>query len=322
MDSKYVIDFLMYSYFGNWDTNPLYAAIDRAYRDATMRRALELMELNLKNLKGRKLSKDEEKTINNIIKNIRFGLEMAGAEIIRAYITKNITGLNPGTKLMSKDIENQLRLIAADTVYGFNYDDIIPANIGEDYDAWHKRLCETLVEYYNVLYAELIKQWLPNFDLPKEKHFTYGNAQKWVNMTMKNLLIMSIIKKDVGTDEDWCDKIIGISECFHIPLDSYMFNAIKELGISPSFLMNPEGNKKTTCWSKIGVYDDGSDNHDTPFSYIGYQHQVKDMIYEKFQKSPIEWEGDEWINQAKEENNNFVRRYDNYVEEAKYGFQY
>ncbi len=116
----------------------------------------------------------------------------------------------------------------------------------QSYDHWHKAICDELVEYFSVL----------------DIGFTYGHAQKWVNMTMKYLYIL---------DE------AGFSDIFdflHVPIDSIVIDLAKSMldVAKPNFL-----------WSKIPDYD----------TYFVYQTKLRENIKDM---SPMRWELKAWIN--------------------------
>lgn len=99
----------------------------------------------------------------------------------------------------------------------------------ENYDDWHKKLCEKLMSVYG------------KTDDGEDK-LSFGQAQKWLNMTCKYLQVFAIIFKDIGDDE----KLQLIPQFFmeaknikklHVPLDSYI---MKEYKISSS-----------VAWSKM-----------------------------------------------------------------------
>ena len=72
-----------------------------------------------------------------------------------------------------------------------------------EFDAWHEELCERLKEVYG--------------DFP----FTVGQAQKWVNMSIKYLFVMD--RAYVEHCWDYC----------HIPLDRIVLDQLKKLGHDP-----------------------------------------------------------------------------------------
>ena len=144
----------------------------------------------------------------------------------------------------------------------------------EDYDKnWHENLCDDLVKIYGK-YEQYQN---------KEKRFTCGIAQKWVNMSVKYIYLLCYLFNymDIGENE-FSQKYAGMIEkymhCFHIPLDSYMYRAIEqELKI----------NKISKVWSKVDDYEE----------YSTYQKAVRENVPEG--KTPIDWENKVWIKEAK-----------------------
>ena len=114
------------------------------------------------------------------------------------------------------------------------------------YDRWHKVICNELVGYFS----------------PLDIGFTYGHAQKWVNMTMKYLYILD--------EADFSD----IFDFLHVPIDSIIIDLAKSMldVAKPNFL-----------WSKIPDYD----------TYFAYQTKLRESIKDM---SPMRWELKTWIN--------------------------
>lgn len=83
----------------------------------------------------------------------------------------------------------------------------------EKFDKWHKSICE-----------ELIKEF-------KNQLFTYGQAQKWINMTLKYISILDY------------DIVKGIYEYCHVPIDNIIINQV-------------EYNFFNKAWSKINSYEE------------------------------------------------------------------
>ena len=103
-------------------------------------------------------------------------------------------------------------------------------NLAENFDTWHKEVCNLIVEKYKDHGIKL----------------TYGQAQKWVNMTIKYLYILN---------EHTFDNVFDF---LHIPVDNYIFKAAKEkLGID-----NP---KKP--WSKLDETE-----------YFEYQKAIREKL--------------------------------------------
>ena len=94
-----------------------------------------------------------------------------------------------------------------------------------DFDKWHKECCDKLIKTFD------------------KQLFTYGQAQKWINMSLKNLSMLDhqLIEKQY--------------EFFHVPIDNY--------------IVDITGIKISVAWSRISNYDE----------YIEFQNKFRD-IYE------------------------------------------
>ena len=147
----------------------------------------------------------------------------------------------------------------------------------DNYDKWHEQLCKILVEMYDGHCKDGYT-------------FTYGIAQKWVNMTMKYVYVVYYIAESceflIDFKEEFDNLIFNHRRSFHVPIDSYIYKAVKDdLGIKPL----------KSSWSKIPDYA----------TYIDYQESIRkqdifDYSYERIcGYTPIDWEGKAWIEIAK-----------------------
>lgn len=100
----------------------------------------------------------------------------------------------------------------------------------QNYNSWHNKLCNKLQS----IYVEKAKYQL-----------TYGQAQKWVNMATKYLLVFAVIFKNMDCQE----KLDSIPNFFreadaiqelHIPLDSFIMQQYKVNNFGPWSKMNRE----------------------------------------------------------------------------------
>lgn len=118
------------------------------------------------------------------------------------------------------------------------------------YDTWHKRICTTIQQTYTNANATI----------------TVGQAQKWLNMTMKYLFVLDA--PGMGDVFYFC----------HVPLDSYILEAAeKQLDLK----------KPRTPWSKIKDYR----------TYAEYQREIR---YRLRNTAPLEWEFKTWLAAAEE----------------------
>ena len=122
------------------------------------------------------------------------------------------------------------------------------------FNCWHKDTCEKIINSFKN--SELLNE---NFT------FTYGQAQKWLNMTLKYVWLLGKLPKN-------------IKNVLHVPVDSYIIEAAYDLGVSLDI--------QKEKWSKWDNYD----------SYIEFQDAIKKDCNED---CPIIWEGKAWIEVAK-----------------------
>lgn len=149
-------------------------------------------------------------------------------------------------------------------------------NCPDDFDTWHDGRCAQIICQMNTPYDDGRKKFLKDGFT-----FTYGQAQKWVNMTLKYLWLLDMLPK-------------GLSEAkLHVPVDSFILEALKE-----TQQFNTKGNKITgsgesyyyngEAWSAISEYK----------NYKKLQDGIRN-IAEKQGISPIQWEGSAWMDVAK-----------------------
>lgn len=125
----------------------------------------------------------------------------------------------------------------------------------EEFNSWHEKVCYLIIKKY-------------------EEHginLTYGQAQKWLNMTIKYLYMLQVYS---------FDRVIN---CLHIPIDNYIFVAVeKELGIK----------RPVDAWSKLDKTE-----------YLKYQKDIRERIEKdsNIDVPPLLWEFKNWLNEAEKE---------------------
>ena len=144
---------------------------------------------------------------------------------------------------------------------------------GMTYDAWHEGLC-----------TELVTKIYSKVNQDPDRSFTYGIAQKWVNMTMKYLCVIKNIFEEYGKPNivKW-DILDAHEKELHIPFDSFILEAASDIDVP---LPRKDGtlgkySANTKPWSKFNTYEE----------YNALQSNLKDALDEP----PLEWEGPAWI---------------------------
>lgn len=119
------------------------------------------------------------------------------------------------------------------------------------FDAWHYDLSKKIKEKY----------------LERSISLTFGQAQKWINMTLKYLHVLD--NRYLGDIFQYC----------HVPLDNYVLDISERMfGI----------NKPQVPWSKWDDYNK---------QYLKYQMSLREAIKDE---SPLKWEFQAWMIAAKE----------------------
>ncbi len=165
-------------------------------------------------------------------------------------------------------------------------------NQSSNLDEIHNDICETLMLNYKDIKVKDTN----------ENAFSYGNAQKWVNMTMKYLYVIGnvFLNSEVNNDfvANYAEKINDFSDKIHIPVDSYILQALWE--------DNDFDNNKIPGIEKLkngsfGVY---SSEKLKPWSQWNDSEYLKfwEYLSEAKKPSPIEWEGPAWIEIAQKRN--------------------
>lgn len=120
----------------------------------------------------------------------------------------------------------------------------------EKYDNWHFNICKQICNEYNSKYVE----------------FYFGQAQKWLNMSMKYLYLIGVCSFE------------EVFEYLHAPVDNYVFDvAEKKLGIS----------KPKVAWSRWDDYQN---------QYMKYQYALREHFVGE---NLLRWEFEHWLKEAR-----------------------
>lgn len=167
-----------------------------------------------------------------------------------------------------------------------------------DYDKWHEQSCKKIVNQFG------------------DEKFTYGNAQKWLNMTVKYLFIVNSIIEMLDADaskgfqEFYNEKFKNHEESFHVPIDSYIIESLWEENEKTEnaqiWLSGAKGIKNGT----LGAYSTEKYKVWSKFEGGDYR-KISDYIKKnkiKESGSPMEWENENWIKVAKARRDNKIKK--------------
>lgn len=126
-------------------------------------------------------------------------------------------------------------------------------NMDKDFNKWHEDLCIKLQQQY-----------------PENTSFSYGMAQKWVNMTVKYLYLYSEVSNNKNVSDLIKDLLLHIDD-YHAPIDGYILKALND----------------NESWSKdIKTKND-------------YSAKRKIFPTNHAESNELEWEMNTWLNEAK-----------------------
>lgn len=136
------------------------------------------------------------------------------------------------------------------------------------FDRKHNRICEEIIKTYSEI-----------------SDFTYSQAQKWLNMMLKYVLLI--------------EENSALKSYLHIPVDSYIMQAVGSDNPKLKYCLKLECVPKKN--GTVGKY---SESTSKPWSkwnyeeYIAFQNAIRTAISESDYNSPIEWENQAWIEVA------------------------
>lgn len=228
--------------------------------------------------------KDKEKLI-------RICADRAYLDLSRRLVfTDNYKGDTKG----KKDLRQKFRSNICETI--LKQVKFLLESSATDFDRKHDEACDAIIKEAN---NKGILKPCDGFD----EAFTYGHAQKWLNMTLKYMRLTGF----------WDDEFERLKDVMHIPVDSYILKAASaksskdgygmDAEIAPAYhdTYKCENNKPLTKYSEDGANKSqpwSKWNEDDYKNFIG-------AIRKAFEKKDlssllVEWEALAWIEQAKE----------------------
>ena len=145
-----------------------------------------------------------------------------------------------------------------------------------DFDKWHKAKCEEIINFMN---NSINKS---NTNILK-KDFTIGQAQKWVNMTLKYLWLLNALPTGVK------------QEYLHVPIDSYIIEIAYDNKNKFENALGLLEEKPEESWSELYKYEE----------YFKIQEAIRKAIKTNTTNEtiPIKWESLAWIEVAEKHAN-------------------
>lgn len=149
----------------------------------------------------------------------------------------------------------------------------LPEELKEkSFKEWHNEICNEIIK------CNPDVEGSPNVKVLKE-NLSYGQAQKWVNMTLKYMWLMGLIEEP------------DIQKQLCVPVDNYILKALydEQYNVDPfvivkgdTYKVKQKNGKTAYPWSKFP---------DACF-YYGLDEKIKSIIGDGM---PLEWENKVWL---------------------------
>lgn len=143
----------------------------------------------------------------------------------------------------------------------------------DEFDSWHEEKCKWIIGEMNETYDGGKKFF--------KKDFTYGQAQKWLNMTLKYLWLLDRLPEGME------------AQSLHVPIDRFILEKLKETG-----KFKEKDNKITGSEERFSYNGEVWSAMSDIENYKTLQKEIKKIAGEA-DLLPIEWESLAWLEIAK-----------------------
>ena len=187
-----------------------------------------------------------------------FGTEVATGDVTSSRVVDKVArranadlrrtihgfGTHPAKNTIKDYIHSSLRAFVAD---------LATCDSQEEFDKRHDQWCTDACDCFD------------RFPAPERfTSFHYGQAQKWLNMTLKYLAVL---------DHPHVQQAYGY---LHVPVDKYVYDEAAAAGVKRPPWPN--------AWSKLDRE-----------KYLDYQHQLRELVSSTPYSCPLDWEADVWV---------------------------
>lgn len=147
-----------------------------------------------------------------------------------------------------------------------------PFSAVNEYDEWHKDICCTLSnnEKYFGNYSAFRKKSTDKFK--NKSGFTVGNAQKFLNMLMKDLYACLTQKPSL------LDRFEEYFEYCHMPLDSHILRFVDDV----RHRENLNRGKRTYTWGNLNIYSSYKEEQTDIRKYVSKANSQATVLQTEF----------------------------------------
>lgn len=152
-----------------------------------------------------------------------------------------------------------------------------PFSSVSDYDQWHRNICLNLSDQAKFFTSYSAHRKVAKDKFKNKSGFTVGNAQKFLNMLMKDLY--ACLKQNPNL-------LCGYEDYFrycHMPLDSYILRFVDDIR-SREEIKKPV---RTYTWSGLSDYDAYLDEQNDIRNYVGKYNPEVTVLQTEFVVWPL-----------------------------------
>lgn len=217
-------------------------------------------------------------------RDAQLGLGSGSRDVLRAAVdaayhnaaSRGSFVRDPGQKDASEKAREDASQLIQDAILGLCERPTV------NFDEWHTRLCRNVRDGFSEIR-----------DKNGKPAFTYGNAQKWVNVALRNLYVLSSVYEKYVPHSEFVQQIgqtiLRMAPHLHTAVDTYTLLSAQDRGVAvPKKDEERSASKANRLpWSK---WDDER-------TYMKFQRDLKKALG---RQSRIEWETRAWIDANRE----------------------
>lgn len=157
-----------------------------------------------------------------------------------------------------------------------------------NFNEWHKCVCKELIDLYG---NDKLVVRDKNKRTEQSTKLTYGQAQKWLNMTLKYLWLLN--RLGLISDENTREFIQTHKKSFHVPLDSYILRYVAKIdkNSKDKFCLDNSLDSSVDFSSFWQLFGSAWSQIDSEEKYYEYQDNLARAIKKG---SPLKWELVHW----------------------------
>ena len=157
------------------------------------------------------------------------------------------------------------------------------------FDVWHEETCKAIIDIYG---DDKLVAKIGNKRTQTPVKLTFGQAQKWLNMTLKYLWLLYRLGM---LENKYSDIVFKYEKDFHVPLDSYILRYVAKVKKrKKEFPDNELGNADFSKYWELFSAEWSKIREDNREDYYKYQAKIRNAIAKDKYPTALSWELVHW----------------------------